>query len=70
MNYEGNVEQIEESLLQSLLKMKPDSSQNIEIALAYGDQYRKAGLTPCYFLDWDSSLIRVTTDEKMDKKYQ
>ena len=69
MNYVGNVEQIEENLLRDLLKMKPDSSENIEIALEFGEKYRQAGLTPRYFLDWDTSMIRVTTEEKMSRSF-
>ena len=67
MSYES-LEKIEESLLRTASELA-GKDNNFDVALSIGEEFKAAGLTPLYYLDYEESLIRVTTEERRSKQY-
>lgn len=42
---------------------------NFDKALSIAEEYRTAGLTPLFFMDENETMIYVTTEEKINGKY-
>lgn len=55
--------EVSEDMLKTAASLQPPGNC-FEKALAFGETYRKAGLTPLFFLDDEETMIRVTTEEK------
>lgn len=62
------VQEIDEDLLKkAAVLMGPGS--NFDKALSIAEEYRTAGLTPLFFIDENETMIYVTTEEKINGKY-
>ena len=62
------MEQIDEDLIKKAsILMGPGN--NFEVALSIAEQYRSAGLTPLFFLNEEENMIHVTTEQKINEKY-
>jgi hypothetical protein len=63
-----NMEVANEDLIKkAAILLPPDNCY--EVALSVAEEYRRAGLTPVFLLNYDETMIIVTNQEKMDGKF-
>lgn len=62
------VRQVDEDLIKKASILQAPNNC-FEVALTYAEEYKAAGLTPLFFLDEEETMIYVTTEEKIDGKY-
>ena len=62
------VRQVDEDLIKKASILQAPNNC-FEQALTHADEYRTAGLTPLFFIDEEETMIYVTTEEKINGKY-
>lgn len=62
------LQQLDEDLIKKAAILQAPNNC-FEQALAYAEEYRTAGLSPLFFMNEDETMIYVTTEEKMNGKY-
>lgn len=59
------VYEVDEQLIRTSAAIMGDDS-SFSLVLSIGDEYRKAGLTPIYYCNDNTTTLHVTTKEKMN----
>lgn len=68
MSYYDQLERVNEDLIKKASILSgPDNS--FSTALDIAEEYRRAGLTPVFFLDEENLMVIVTNEEKLNNKF-